>query len=547
MRCRLFGKLWWKRPLFLLMNCLVNMADMITDSLTVVYLWDFEHPHWALITLFWMFVPFFLHLTLYLIKVFNYYKFFTLPGGLAKWSGWSSKDSKETEFRPVLIHLPFVTPIRNLNIFVKLCRLGYPYHTEEHSKEVEALQTDVARVSLYENFGEAGPQSVTQCVIFLCTGRISITQIVSICVSLFTLTWGASRAYFIQRVKDEADPDPNFEMVMFRIFPFMLLTVTNSLIMWVLIGGFLGGFIFIAIVANFCLVLLVTAPYAARVYAYCGLFVLNCVLLAVLINLSIIVKVNHNSWMIVMILGLYMAMLVVFVYFAHNISFAPVSDRKVSSKFSVLASICSLWVPCVIGAHFHLFIFSVIATLSLKLCELAVSFTMAFFGHQWPFYSLIWCVQSEDITGETGLLSACSFSDPELPRCFTTDTNNLQQKFRVCEENEELIHIYIFLGITLTNLLAVYSSWELHRRSDYEYLYHATKRLLWIFPTEPVIHRSLLFSLVRSDNSTDLFKVLQGKTNLTEDVNRPNAEGDTPLHVACQNASIRCVHLEKAS
>ena len=210
----------------------------------------------------------------------------------------------------------------------------------------------------------------------------------------------------------------------------------------------------------------------------------------------------------------------------------------------MLASIYSLWVPCVIGNHFHLFIFSVIATFSLKLCELAVSFTMAFFGHQWPFYSLIWCVQSEDITGETGLLSACSFSDPELPRCFTTDTKNLQQKFRVCEENEELIHIYIFLGITLTNLLAVYSSWELHRRSDYEYLYHATKRLLWIFPTDPVIHRSLLFSLVRSDKSTELKKVLQGKTNLTEDVNRPNAEGDTPLHVACQKASIRYTHLE---
>ena len=117
MRCRLFKKLWWKRPLFLLMNCLVNMADMITDSLTVVYLWDFEHPHWALITLFWMFVPFFLHLTLYLVKVFNYYKFFILPGGLAKWSGWSPKDSKEAEFRPVLI--------RVLVFIVHIFRLGY--------------------------------------------------------------------------------------------------------------------------------------------------------------------------------------------------------------------------------------------------------------------------------------------------------------------------------------------------------------------------------------------------------------------------------------
>merc|ERR1711971_1486568 len=87
----------------------------------------------------------------------------------------------------------------------------------------------------------------------------------------------------------------------------------------------------------------------------------------------------------------------------------------------------------------------------------------------------------------------------DLPRCFTTDNNSLQQKFRVCEESEESIRLYIFFGITLTNLLAIFSSWELHRRSNYEHLYHVTKRLFWIFPTEPVIHPSSLsqnFSLI---------------------------------------------------
>ena len=532
MRCRLLGKRWWKRPLFLLMNCLVNLVDMISDLVTFVYLWDFNQPHWALLTLFWMFAPFLLHLAIYLVKVCN--KMFVAAG----WSGWGTKHSKEAKFKEVLIHLPFVTPIRNFGIFVKLCNLGYPYHKDEHSEEVEALQTDVARVSLYENFCEAGPQSVTQCVIFLCTGHISIVQIVSIFLSLVTLTWGASRAYFIQRVKDEADPDPNFGMVILRIFPFMLVTVANSLVMWVLIGGFLGGFTFVTLVANFCLVLLLTAPCNARCCTNLGLFVVIFVSFSVLIPLAIIVRIFHDSWLIVMILGLYLTMILVFVGFGHSISVQPVSI-----KFSVQSSIWSLWVPCVIGTHFHLYIYSVISTLSLKLCELAISFTLAFFGHQWPFYSLIWCVDSEDIPGDTGLLSACSFSDPQLPRCFTTDNDNLHQKFRVCEEKEEFVHLCILFGITLSNLLAIFSSWELHRRSDYEFLYQATKRLLLVFPSEPVVHRSLLFSLVRSDNSRDLDEVLQGKTNLTEEVNRPNAEGDTPLHVACQNTSTRCVHL----
>ena len=118
MGCRLLGKLWWKRPLFLLMNCLVNLADMITDSLTVVYLWDFDQPHWALITLLWMFMPFFLHLTLYLIKFLKFNEMFDLAG----WSGWALHDFKEAEFKPVLIHLPFVTPIRNLKILEVLKR-----------------------------------------------------------------------------------------------------------------------------------------------------------------------------------------------------------------------------------------------------------------------------------------------------------------------------------------------------------------------------------------------------------------------------------------
>ena len=509
------------------MNCVVNFADMVTDSLTFVYLWNMNQPHWALITLLWMFVPFFLHMNFYLaVKILN----------LNKWL----KYRKGADLVSVLIHLPFVTPIRNLIIFVKLCKLGYPYHKEEYSKEIEALQKDVAQISLYENFGEAGPQCATQCYIFLCTGHISVTQIVSIFVSLFTLTWGASRAYFIQRVEDEADPDPKFSMVIFRIFPFMLVTVINSLVMWVLIGGLLGGCTFVAIVVNFLGVLTVIAPSSSRAYAYSSLFVLIFVNLVTIATLAVIVKIYHDSWLVFCILCLYLTMIIVLAYFAYGISFAPVSF-----KFSMLASLCSLWVPCVIGSHFHLFLYSVIITLSLKICELAVAFSLAFFGQQWPFYSLIWCAQRKDVVGEIELLSTCSFSDPELPRCFTTDTNNLRHQFRICEENEDLVQLCVFIGIALTNLLAIFSSWELHRRSDYANLYHATKHLLWIFPSEPVIHRSLLFSLVSSDNSKDLEKLLGEKTYLADDVNCHNAEGDTPLHVACQNKSIRWVYCER--
>ena len=76
--------------------------------------------------------------------------------------------------------------------------------------------------------------------ISLSTGHFPPTIMVSTVVSLLSLSWGASRAYFIERNQDKADPDPAFSMVLMRVFPLMLIVVVNSLIMWVMIGGLLG-------------------------------------------------------------------------------------------------------------------------------------------------------------------------------------------------------------------------------------------------------------------------------------------------------------------
>ena len=105
--------------------------------------------------------------------------------------------------------------------------------------------------------------------------------------------------------------------------------------------------------------------------------------------------------------------------------------------------------------------------------------------------------------------------------------------------------MYILIGVTLSNLLAFLASRRLHKYSSYETLYHSTKTLLWIIPTTPVIHRSLLFSLVNSDNGDALENVLElgERINLAEYVNRPNREGDTPLHNACKNPSSRCAQI----
>ena len=342
------GKWWWKRLLFFVINCVMNLADMVTDLLTFHYLWTNHQPHWAILTLARMFTPFLLHLIIFV------------------------KERRSVrKFPRVLIHLPFVLPLRNFCLFLRLCRIGYPYHDLNRSKDVEDILAEVGDAAFYESFCEAGPQSVTTCVIFLCTGRISETQIVSLLTSLVTLTWGASRAYFIHRIEHEADPDPDFSMVFFRVFPFMLLSVINSLVMWVLIWGLLGPYTFGSLVMNFCTILVILKLKPAPTF-----FIFYVLLFYVFFGLTLLTWIMFNSYYMSMFLGLYIGLYIVFVL-RSNIS------QSNQEEFYLMASLCSLWVPCVIGSGAYSFKLTVILTLSMKLSELAIAYTLAFFGYQW--------------------------------------------------------------------------------------------------------------------------------------------------------------------
>lgn len=68
-----------------------------------------------------------------------------------------------------------------------------------------------------------------------------------ICLSL---SWGASRAYFIKRSLDMADPDPSFGLVLGHVFPHMLVVTVHSLVVWCFLGGLLGPWSLAAMVAN---------------------------------------------------------------------------------------------------------------------------------------------------------------------------------------------------------------------------------------------------------------------------------------------------------
>ena len=102
--------------------------------------------------------------------------------------------------------------------------------------------------------------------ISLCTGHFPPLIMLSTVISLLSLSWGASRAYFIERSQDKADPDPAFFMVLMRVFPLMLVVVLNSLVMWVMIAGLIGPLTFPALLITFATDYALVRAFIKEVY-----------------------------------------------------------------------------------------------------------------------------------------------------------------------------------------------------------------------------------------------------------------------------------------
>ena len=227
---------------FIFFNVVLPLFDTGTDvQAFLLYLLadDHQHPYWALLTLFWIFNPFLVHLCKFVAIYFN---------------------TRQADWKNLFLHFPFVIPLNNCYHAYQLHKLnfGEQKRNSENSEEIqlkwtkaEEIQRKVAKASLSESYYEAGPQAAQQLIIGFSTGHFRWNIIGSIIISLISLSWGASRTFFIERSEDESDPDPSLVMVGLRVFPWMILMVANSLAMWVLIGGLLGPWVFLVLPINF--------------------------------------------------------------------------------------------------------------------------------------------------------------------------------------------------------------------------------------------------------------------------------------------------------
>ena len=147
--------------LFSVFNTVLPGVDVFSDLCTGVELILRGHILWGIATLSLMWMPFMFH---FFVFINNY-----IMAKLKKCQFESRK-----EFIRLLLHIPFVLPIKNVYNTYLLYKMGFAMDrfNSVHSKKVESIQNEAGSAGMYESFMEAGPQAVTQLVIIFSTGYI---------------------------------------------------------------------------------------------------------------------------------------------------------------------------------------------------------------------------------------------------------------------------------------------------------------------------------------------------------------------------------------
>ena len=499
---------------FISLNFVLPISDVATDFSTFLTQEDNGQVWWGYLTLGWMFMPVLIRLMTF---IYNFPS--TIRKLTRKLSDNDSDNTSDSDservchgtsevisnvvllfFKKVLLHLPFCLPLHNLYLAYKLLKLSYgmPAFVASNSAKVEVILSEVAECSFLESYFEAGGQATLQLIIILSTGQASTSQQISIVLSLLSLAWGASRGYFHQRSPDAADPDPALGMVVMRVFFLMLVVVLNSLALWVFIGGLLGPWTFPALLINSVIIffsLKVTPTHSSkrrrRRRRSAGEGTIRMRMTAIRIQ-----TVTERPW--------------------------PESDTVESEKgddfFVLKASTFSVWLPSVVGniTDFpKMFLISSIASLAAKVVTLATAVSLALAGfqdHIQKNHFLILCRENTTLNqgnSENNIVYCDSWKD-----CFNS-TDNLQQKIRICGDSETSFRLYLLLALVVSTLLALLATHKLNRISDYEKLFQDSKYFLFIFPTQPVVHRKLLLDTVEQDNKELLEDILKSHIKKT--------------------------------
>ena len=520
----------FKITLFFCFNSLLPGSDIGTDLITGIILYNSGNIYWAAMTFFFMWNPFIFQFLLMTFKYFNYVWCSAVACGAETF--YTRK-----ELRRLFFLFPFATPIKNLIYAIRLYRLGFGMRCFEsiNAAEVEDIQQKAGSASVLESVLEAGPQTVVQLRIVLSTGRISYAQRVSIPISIFSLAWASSRAYFIERDEDNRDPDPEIKMVAMRIFPWMFLNVVHSIITWTSIAGLLSEYV----IPSFLIYLLI-AYCLQKMASKNSIYVLGIVFCATTLSMAIkVATLGTNVFEFWIYLSVIMFVSSAILMCGCSMKNLSLNERNVvitENFFTIKSVITSIWLPCIVGDKPYMFIKSAMISLVYKNVLFLCAGFLCYYDIVRTNFFLLWCTDmSNKEIYEARNMTICY----SLSSCFdNTESSTTEQKIRICgpEGNNPSSFLVVILACSIVSLLA---SFKLHKISDHLNMYK-TSRKYFLFDTDPVVHRALMFELASDDKNHE---TLEEVAHTSKQLINRQRRGESPLHYSTKKNAEKCTNI----
>ena len=212
--------------------------------------------------------------------------------------------------------------------------------------------------------------------------------------------------------------------------------------------------------------------------------------------------------------------------------------KRKKSYFSLQASILGIWVASVVGET-HLYTFKIVNISSFisRFVAFLVAFVVGYFKRTPAGAFLFYCYPPGT---ETFNVTQCS----NMTDCFSTET--LTQQVRICEDQTDFPFLYLALSVLLSGILSILAQYKFISLADYKNLFEASKSVCCIPCQAPIIHRSLVFTLIKNKSdekaAKTLTEIFDDKTNQEEIANRP-LEGSTAVMAAVENNKPECLSI----
>ena len=218
---------------------------------------------------------------------------------------------------------------------------------------------------------------------------------------------------------------------------------------------------------------------------------------------------------------------------------APIGSSEEEKYFGLKSSICSQWVPCIVG-NFRdkTLLISAVTSFTTRTVALVAVLLLVTFDS--PEYlqrrtTLLFC-HDADTLKTLQLNNTCVGLS-----CFVWDSydSSISHKYRICEGND---HTFEYVGIAILvtfNALSLISIFWLYHVSNYSNLHQISKCWPTFFPCRPIAHRSLVMKYIKKGNADKLEEVLTGSPQ--EAGSRQDGNGTSPVEAAISSGQGECL------